>query len=1465
MESSRGKNLSAEISAVRCLLPFLLALLLLARPAAAQSTVAPTDPLSPAEEQKKFKLPPGFEIELVAAEPDINKPMNLKFDAHGRLWVTHSVEYPFAAANDQAARDAITIFSDLAADGRARKAVRFAEHLNIPIGILPLDDRNALVWSIPNIYRLSDTTGAGVADQRKVLFGPFGAVDTHGDQNAFTRWIDGWVYADHGFSNRSQVKKGGEGDVVLDMQSGNVYRFRADGSAIEQFAWGQVNPFGLCFDPLGNLYTADCHSRPVTMVLREGYYPSFGKPDDGLGFAPETTDIDHGGTGIAGVVYYAADQFPPEFQGALFVGNVITNRVHCDRLKWNGSSPRLTAVENFLTCDDPWFRPVDIQLGLDGALYIADFYNRIIGHYEVPLTHPGRDRERGRIWRVVYRGPAAAGQPVAQPPGPPAGSPAPADLATLDLHALVELLGHPNLTVRTMATNTLLDRFGAEAASAALAVLQQSTTTDPPRAVGQPPLDAAAQRAHAIWIVQRAAAKQSQLDQPLATRLAGDPATIVRVHLVRALGETADWQPWQSDLVRGRLNDADPFVRRAAAGALAMHPASENIAPLTKLLLETPAGDAQLAHAARIALRDQLRSPQGAAGLAKLDLDARQRKQLLEIAALTPTAGVARFFYEQILAGHVEPALLGQALPIAAAEADPAGRDLLVGYLREHFADQRQYQLELLRRTVDALGKHGAKPTASMTETLTELLRPDVAGESDEQWSNLPLPGAAASQSPWVSEQRTYRDGEKNIPLISSLREHNPAGETLTGVLHSPAFTIPPKLSFWMCGHDGPPGTPAAKRNYARLVLDDGTEVARSDPPRGDVAQQFEWDLTRFAGRSGSLEVVDGDNGGAYAWLAIGRIEPPVVRVPQHAVGDRDSARSDAVRLAGSLRLEGLAEPIGQIAGETDNPVLKMAACEALATLRPADAVAPLASLLGNAALPVATRQRAAELLGGIDRGEAAAALLAALRTAPQPVAIAIATALAPHQEAASLLLAEIRAGRTTATLLREPTIVSRLHNAGIANLDEQIAELTAKLSPADDRIAKLIEQRREGFLRRLARRRSGPRRLRPQRLQIVPQDRRRRRRHRPGPRRHRHPRARSLAGRPVGSQPQRRSGVSRHASRNRRRTNRLGLRLARRGRNARAVRLNRQGTPAAARRNRLAPPLGSFPHAGQHLGYHKRAGVLPARGVPAQPAAQMSRRFRPPRRTSGWIGLVVLVLVVLLRFWGEPAGPVAPGPHPGPHESLPPGQHHVVRVVDGDTLLVDPHARVRLIGVNAPETVKPDWPVEPWGPEASAFTKQFVSGGTVRLEFDDEPRDAYDRYLAYVWVGDKMLNEELARAGLARFEPNYRYSSAMKSPLPPGAGRRPAQAFGHLEQSPGTRRQRRPQLRRARRITVTAGRRRNPSPTQPPPPLLKSPLRLTPPPSAFSASSAVQLFLPHTMPGDRSGRSLTTKDSPRE
>jgi micrococcal nuclease len=113
-------------------------------------------------------------------------------------------------------------------------------------------------------------------------------------------------------------------------------------------------------------------------------------------------------------------------------------------------------------------------------------------------------------------------------------------------------------------------------------------------------------------------------------------------------------------------------------------------------------------------------------------------------------------------------------------------------------------------------------------------------------------------------------------------------------------------------------------------------------------------------------------------------------------------------------------------------------------------------------------------------------------------------------------------------------------------------------------------------------------------------------------------------------------------------------------------------------------------------------------------------------------------------------------------------GTYRVARVIDGDTLLLESGQRLRLQGIDAPETVKPDYPVEPWGPEASAFAHQFVerAKGEVRLVFGIERIDAYGRQLAFVWHGDQMLNAELVRAGLARARLGYRYSGTMKRVL---------------------------------------------------------------------------------------------------
>src|SRR5436189_4243780 len=107
-----------------------------------------------------------------------------------------------------------------------------------------------------------------------------------------------------------------------------------------------------------------------------------------------------------------------------------------------GSTREAMLEPDFLSCDDPWFRPVDITLAPDGALYVADFYNRIIGHYEVPLDHPGRDREKGRIWRIVYKG--KDGKNRLRPLE---------DLTKLEPLMWAERLGSDNLTTRILAAN----------------------------------------------------------------------------------------------------------------------------------------------------------------------------------------------------------------------------------------------------------------------------------------------------------------------------------------------------------------------------------------------------------------------------------------------------------------------------------------------------------------------------------------------------------------------------------------------------------------------------------------------------------------------------------------------------------------------------------------------------------------------------------------------------------------------------------------------------------------------------------------------------------------------------------------------------------------------------------------------------------------------------------------------------
>jgi putative membrane-bound dehydrogenase-like protein len=584
-------------------------------------------PLAPAEQVKMMKLPPGFVMQLVAAEPKVKKPINIAFDALGRLWVTGSEEYPFPAPKNRPAKDKLVILEDFGPDGQARKATVFAEGLNIPIGVLPLPDcKSAIVFSIPNIWRLTDTDGDGKADKKDVLYTGYGYKDTHGMTGEFMWGVDGWIYCCHGYANASTVKSQ-KGDKVS-MQSGNTYRIKPDGSKIEQFTWGQVNPFGLAFDEKGNLYSADCHTRPLYHLLKGAYYPSFGKPHDGLGFAPEMVAHDHGSTGIAGIAYSQADHFPPEFRDNIFIGNPITHRINRDKIEWRGSTPKGIEMPDLVVSKDRWFRPVDIKLGPDGALYVADFYNRIIGHYEVPLDHPLRDRERGRIWRIVYVGEDGKGRPKTYRPIP-----------QRSVEEVVDALGDPNITVRTFAMNELVHKWSWRVIGETGRVFEKGT-----------PL----QITNLLWVWERAVGVSDEsLDSALK-----NPESMMRLQATKIFGGRAELTEAQRQRLHHLFDDADASVRRAAAEALGAHPSVANVYRLSEPGRPIPAADAALVHTVRMALRDQFKDPETAKSIPRLAWkDGHGIAAVADVCLGSPTPEAAEFLLLYGLQGDLPPNL----------------------------------------------------------------------------------------------------------------------------------------------------------------------------------------------------------------------------------------------------------------------------------------------------------------------------------------------------------------------------------------------------------------------------------------------------------------------------------------------------------------------------------------------------------------------------------------------------------------------------------------------------------------------------------------------------------------------------------------------------------------------------------------------------------------------------------------
>ena len=942
--------------------------------------------LSAEDEAKTFHLPEGFEIQLFAAEPDIFKPMNMAFDAQGRMWLTDTLEYPYQVEKGKKGRDSVKILEDTDGDGRADRISTFADELNIPIGVYPYKN-GAIVWSIPSIWHLQDLDGDGKADRRHELYGPTGDVrDTHGMHNAFRRGFDGWLYVNHGFNNDSTIR--GRDGSRIQMNSGNTYRVQLNGSRVEQVTWGQVNPFGAFIDAMGYRWSADCHSSPIYQLLPGAYYPSFGKPHDGLGFAPEIMRHSHGSTAISGIVIIDDPSWPGEFQGNAFVGNVMTSRINRDRFEHQGSSPTAIEMPDFLRTDDPWFRPVDLQIGPDGALYVADFYNRIIGHYEVPLTHEGRDRTSGRIWRIVYTG--AENRPT--------------DLTRQTLAGVIGELGGPNHTRRMLAMNHLVDSVGDKAVPVLRHFINSSSANENHRTFG-------------MWVIERLGG----LPGEMVTAFANDGSEQVRSHVMRVLGQRKKVGTPEFDLLCEGLVDDSPHVRRAAAESLATQTDTANIPAILSAMAACDEADVHLRHQLLIALRAQFRATSfdGYASLPN-DLSVADRDMIASASLSVENAHAAGYLLEHVRSGDVSADEQMEQLRHVARFL-PANRvGELSAFVQETFADRPAEELALFTAVERGLKQGGRRQASGIKEwakTLAERIFHD--GASGNAWFTLPLAGAPESSNPWFAQQRVSNDGDESSWFLCSLP---PGGETWTGVLRSPTFEVSDRLSFFVAGHRGFPDRDAHDKNVIRLVeAETGRVLKTALPPRHDTAQQVEWDTTEFVGRDCFVEVADGDTDTAYAWLAVGRFSIEALNASLHLdpkpVGE---LLGEAVRLVNEHEFRRFAPELHKVAtGNIADEATRILALETLLKFnepRAADLVNELLVALGT---PLATKVKLIEATG---RGGATGReiLESQFETAPYSIQQTIALALARNRDGSEKLLKAVEEGRAPARLLAD-------------------------------------------------------------------------------------------------------------------------------------------------------------------------------------------------------------------------------------------------------------------------------------------------------------------------------------------------------------------------------------------------------------------------------------------------------------
>ena len=518
----------------RCLHLVALTALLCAAPARAQDALKDVPEPDPQRELEMLRVPEGYEINLFAADPLIAKPIQMNWDERGRLWVASSTAYPQLAPG-QRPNDQIIVLEDTDRDGRADRSTVFADGLLTPTGLIP-GDGGVYVANATEILHLKDTDGDGKADERRVVLRGFGQDDTHHLIHTFRWGPEARLYLNQAIYIYSHVETPWG---VRRLEGGGLWQLWPQTLELDVFARGLFNPWGHEFDRWGQSFVTDgAGFKGINYAFPGAQFEA------AKGAERTLAALGEGLPKYAGLEVLSGRHLPDSLHGQLLTNDYRANRVVRFRLSDDDSGFAAEEAGTFVRTQNVAFRPVDVRMGPDGALYLADWYNPIIQHGEVDFRDPRRDREHGRIWRIT-----AKDRSLVEPP----------NLAGADVRQLLDALKLPEAWTRRQAKRLLKER-GAEAVVPALTPWVQ--------ALDSADADYEHHLLEALWTSQAV----DDVNEPLLKRVLATQDPRARAAAVRVLYYWNDRVADVDSLLAQAARDEHPRVRREAVTALQRRP-----------------------------------------------------------------------------------------------------------------------------------------------------------------------------------------------------------------------------------------------------------------------------------------------------------------------------------------------------------------------------------------------------------------------------------------------------------------------------------------------------------------------------------------------------------------------------------------------------------------------------------------------------------------------------------------------------------------------------------------------------------------------------------------------------------------------------------------------------------------------------------------------------------------------------